>query len=273
MIKKNIKPLIHLFRRSTERYRALPNCIIAGAMRAGTGSLYNYLSEHPDVIRSRERKEVHFFDLHYEYGVNWYRTHFPLAFFAKKSVIMEASPYYMIHPQVPKRIKKLIPNTRIVFLVRNPIDRAYSHYQNNLKKRFEDLTFEEAIQKEVQRIEGEEDTLRNDPFYQSWAFQRFTYLRRGLYIKDILNWNHYFSRTQIEIIQSELLFQKPSEALEKLEDWLCLSHHKYRDLKHHNQSDYSTVLKDSVRNHLAKFFAPYNEKLFKFLGYRLDWRK
>ena len=123
-----------IFPRILFRRDALPHFLIIGAQKAGTTSLASYLAAHPGVVPSK-RKEVHFFDLNYEKGVDWYRSHFPIArgqglrrrMRGRRMLTGEASPYYIFHPLAASRAFDLLPAARVIVLLRNPVDRAYSH--------------------------------------------------------------------------------------------------------------------------------------------------
>ncbi len=127
----------------------LPNFIIAGAMRCGTTSLNGYLREHPEVAVSTP-KEVHFFDVHYDEGLEWYLRHFPDSDMA--TAIGEATPDYLHHPDALHRIAQTIPEVKLLILLRNPVDRAYSHYWHNRSRDKEPLSFEAALEAEPDRI-------------------------------------------------------------------------------------------------------------------------
>ena len=134
----------------------LPNFMIIGFPKCGTTSLYDYLTQHPQITPPLG-KEIDFFDRLYERGVNWYRVRFPgkaYNFFKhtasnKKIFTGEATPRYVFHPLALQRIKKLIPDSKFIILLRNPIDRAYSHYNMNFQNGYEYRTFEDAIEHEV----------------------------------------------------------------------------------------------------------------------------
>ncbi len=125
-----------LYRQATWHLRSLPNFIVIGANKSGTTSLYFYLSQHPQLLPS-STKEVHFFDgggtksniNTFPKGPSWYRSHFPL----KKDMLphqktFEASPSYICHPLVPRRIFELLPDVKIIALLRNPTERAIAHF-------------------------------------------------------------------------------------------------------------------------------------------------
>src|SRR5262245_3882775 len=154
------------YRSATSSLRLLPNFIIIGTQKGGTSSLYRYLMQHP-LIKPSFMKDVHYFDLHFAEGDNWYRARFPLSLYkyylkqVKKQEIItgEASPYYLPHPHVPKRAAALVPQAKLIILLRNPVERAYSHYNHALKHKQETLPFEEAIKAEENRLRGELDKL------------------------------------------------------------------------------------------------------------------
>src|SRR5262245_18320944 len=120
----------HCYRKakSAHRKRTMgnPHFIIIGAQRCGTTSLYNYLIRQLGVIPAA-MKEVHFFDLNYQKGNEWYFSQFPEL--GRDQITGEASPYYIFHPRVPQRIKNLLPSIKLIVLLRNPTNRAFSHYQ------------------------------------------------------------------------------------------------------------------------------------------------
>jgi hypothetical protein len=159
----------------TRGMRLLPDFIIIGGQRCGTTSLFNYLTQHPDVFPSCP-KEVHYFSIHYHKGVNWYRSHFPLVMqksyvergHDRRFVAGEATPYYIAHPHAPQRIAETVPEAKLIVLLRNPVDRAYSHYHYEVKNGLETLSFAEAIDREDERLAGEQAARgRNLPQLQS----------------------------------------------------------------------------------------------------------
>ncbi len=128
---------------------SLPTFVIAGAMRSGTTSLNGYLREHPDIVMSQP-KEVHFFDVHYDKGLDWYSGHFDGAEAA--TAVGEATPDYLFDPQAPGRIAATLPGAKILVMLRDPVDRAYSHYWHNVARDKERLTFAEAVAAEPSRL-------------------------------------------------------------------------------------------------------------------------
>jgi hypothetical protein len=120
----------------------LPSFVIIGTAKGGTTSLFGYLVSHPEVFLPPE-KEIHFFDEHYDNGTGWYREQFAAA--GDRQVVGEATPQYMYHPHVPARMAALVPDAKLVAILRNPAERAYSHYWFQRSKYTSRHSFEEAI--------------------------------------------------------------------------------------------------------------------------------
>ncbi len=136
--------------------RALPGAVIIGAQKCGTSSLHNYLTQSPGVIAPL-RKEVHYFDVNYGRGEGWYRGHFGRQ--GEPGLNLDSSPYYLFHPAVPARMHELLPDARLIVLLRNPARRAYSHYWHERDKGREKLSFEAAIDAEPARLGQVEERL------------------------------------------------------------------------------------------------------------------
>lgn len=186
----------------------LPSFIIAGTQKGGTTSLHYYLNEHPDVYMS-EKKEVHFFDLNFEKGIGWYEKHFEHC--KEVQTAGETTPFYMFHPDVPKRIKDLMPGIKIIFVLRNPIERAWSHYWHEVVKGRETLSFEEALEQEEKRIK------QNQKY-----FQNKSYRSRGEYAEQIHRYISLFGSGQVLILLSEELRSNPENTLKEVFTFLGL---------------------------------------------------
>ena len=125
----------------------LPNFLVIGSARCGTSWLDENLRQHPEVYLPRDDKEVHFFDNKYHMGIEWYERFFEGS---EAQAIGEVTPSYLYYGHVAGRIKEHVPDVKMIALLRNPAERAYSHYWNivaNHKKRNEpfDMTFEEKL--------------------------------------------------------------------------------------------------------------------------------
>lgn len=161
----------------------LPTFLIAGAMRCGTTSLNAYLREHPEISVGQP-KEVHFFDQNYERGIDWYLQHFPDADGSR--AVGEATPAYLYFPEVAERIATTLPEVKILLLLRDPVDRAHSHFWHNRSVGREELDFAEAIASEPERLERNRE-------YRA----RYSYLDRGRYGRQLENMLRYIPGERI----------------------------------------------------------------------------
>jgi hypothetical protein len=279
---KKKKSLSHLKRRSTlwvsKHYReltahdrVLPNFIIIGVQKGGTSSLFNYLLQHPNIIRGY-KKEVKFFDGNYHKGIDWYRYNYPLMTQMSDPIVQtgEASPSYVFHPLVPKRVKEALPNIKLVLLLRDPVARAYSHYQGNLRKGHEKLTFEEAIEQEQSRLDGEQEAIVADQHYPMYNYLVYSYLARGIYIEQIRNWLKSFTREQILIQRSEDLFSNPQDVYTRVLTFFGLPEWKPDNFEIINFGRYE-MMEPQTKNKLREYFNPFNQELYDYLGTNFDW--
>ncbi len=187
--------------------RSLPQFIIVGVQKGGTTSLYDYLCQIPQVW-SAATKEVHYFDINFDRGMNWYHDRFPIERELELAGALtgEASPYYLFHPHAIARIKATVPEARLIVCLRNPVDRAISHYWHNVKKGREPLSISDAFAAEPERLKGEDARMYLDPTYVSYNHQHYSYLSRGYYADQLHRLFQHFSREQVLIIKSEDLF-------------------------------------------------------------------
>lgn len=259
-------------RRLTSSKRKLPNFMIIGGQRCGTTSLYNYVAQHPDVVPAFI-KETHFFDRAYGRGLDWYRTFFPLSNSShpgRKKITGEATPYYLFDHYVPARVAEAVPDVKLIVLLRNPIDRAYSHYQFESRIGKERLSFAQAVEREFELFSEEEARVLADPEYQSDVFSRFSYVARGLYLKQLQRWRKYFSEEQFLIIKSEDFYKNTAAVLSSVFWFLGLDDVLIPDRKSYNSAVYEPM-PDQVRSLLADHFTPFNQQLYNYLGRDFKW--
>ena len=267
------------YRLATSRLRTTPDFIIVGAQRCGTTSLYRYLIGHPSVVPA-SKKEVHFFDFNYEKGLGWYRSHFPLRAYkyyrktihGKSLLTGEASPYYLFHPQALRRIAETFPAIKLIAILRNPIDRAYSHYQHEVRRGHETLSFEEAIDRERQRLQGELDGMLAEESSCSFAHQHYSYLSRGIYATQLCELRRAgFSDEQVLALQAEEFFGAAEHHFKRLLEFLGLPEWQPEKFEPFNLLDYEEM-GGGMRERLRLFFEPHNQKLYELLGRDFGWR-
>ena len=210
-MKRAAKSLIDLWRISTSNYRSLPDFLVIGAQKGGSTSLYDYLIQHPEIY-SATTKEVHFFSNLYGKGDAWYRAQFH---WQKNGVITgEATPYYLFHPLAAPRIARLIPHVKIIVVLRDPVDRAISHYYHAVRHGFEHLSICDAIERSIVEFSQDEKTVMEGSY--SFNHQERSYGPRGLYAEQLSRYTKLFSSSQLLIIRSEDLFTAPAKMLKRL---------------------------------------------------------
>jgi len=253
----------------TNEKRALPNFMIIGAQKAGTTSLFRYLSQHSNISGSPFSKELNFFDEEYNRGVEWYRSNFPVK--KEGNHYFEGTTHYLFNPAVPSRVKEMLPNAKFIILLRNPIDRAFSSYKHQIRAGRETLPFEEAIQSETARLAGEEEKLLNDPTYISYNYTHYSYIERGKYSTQINRWLKTFNKEQLLIIPSNDLFSNTESTLNDIFNFLSIPAQKININKKHNTGNYTDKMSPAIREHLSDIFLPYNEELYQIIDRDLQW--
>lgn len=228
------RPIVPATKRAIRRYgmatasrRALPQYLLIGAKRGGSTTLARNLVSSPGVhalFPQRESlKGTYFFDVNYSRGGAWYRSHFPTVASLGNEIVGDASPYYLSHPHAAERARQLVPDARIVCVLRNPVDRAFSHYRERVKQGLETLpTFEAALEAEPDRLAGEVERMLNDPTYVSWNHLNFGYADQSRYASSLERWFQHWPREQVLVERSEDLYEDPHAALNRTRHFLGL---------------------------------------------------
>ena len=271
-------------RMATASQRALPDFVVLGAMKAGSTSLYHAISQHPQVVEAL-RKGVHYFDSNTTRGLRWYRAHFPLrgelaaaGAPGRPALTGEASPSYLVHPRAPGNIADLLPETRLIAILRDPVRRAVSHYNHNARKsqdqgqEREPLSFADAIAAEEDRLAGEVERMLADPTYDSVPFSRYSYKARGRYAEQLERYAALFPRERILVLQSEAFYRDVQGTMDRVFDFLGLGAWSVQDDEPQNAYGYRVPepSPDTLAS-LRGYFAPHNARLYAFLGEEYDW--
>ncbi len=263
----------------TSRIRSLPDFLIIGGQRCGTTSLYRYLARHPAVVSAVLNKGVHYFDTNYDKGPNWYRSHFPSdpykALVARRRSVSrvitgEGSPYYAFHPLAAARIADVLPSVKAILILRDPVTRAHSHHTHELARGFESLPFEEALEREEERLAGEEERMKSDPSYYSFSHQHHSYVARGRYLEQIERWLNFFPRDQLMIVDADDLFAEPDATFRSVLRFLELEELSLDSYEKLNAHSYSSM-SDQARSFLEARFEEPDRALGAFLGRDLGW--
>lgn len=255
-------------RRLTAARRALPDFLILGAQKAGTTSLYDQLAKHPAVAPAF-RKELHYFTQPDPPSESWYRAHFPIA--APGRLTGEATPYYLFHPAAPARVKVMLPDVKLIAMLRNPIDRAWSHYQFSIKLGSEQRSFDEAIEAELAFRADVEAGRRADHEPGDAPHIHHTYLARGLYAVQLQRWLAHFGHEQMRVIQSESYFAGDEAVWRDILAHLGLASAALDRPQWLKRGGYADGVSADWRGRLIEYFRPHNRTLWNLLGRRYDW--
>lgn len=262
-------------------YRALPDFLILGAQRCGTSSLYRYLGAHPDIIPS-VRKETEYFSRSFHEGEDWYRAHFALRSRValqrrvrrQDQLCFEATPDYLFYPLVPGRVFSTLPDAKFIVLLRDPVDRAFSHHKHMRRLGFEKLSFEEALAVEEDRISDDLSRIQFEPSYRARAALRYSYLARGRYAEQLERWYDFFSRERFLILDSHAFFTAQKEMLLQVCAFLGVRNWTPGRFKNYSQSTdpgFGDTVSGGLRKRLEDYFAQPNEDLVNLTGRQYTW--
>jgi Sulfotransferase domain len=282
---------LKFYRVMTNYIRLMPDFLIIGGQRCGTTSFYYYLTEHPSII-SASTKETNFFIKNFGKGPSWYRAQFPSSIQKQfvKNVLKqdfltgEGTPYYLLYPHAPRRTFETVPHVKLIALLRNPVDRAYSQYWKEISEGFETWAFEDAIKGEHERIAGEREKMLQDEDYYSYNFRHFSYLLRGIYVDQLQNWMRYYPREQMLILRSEDLYKDPAAVVQQALDFLGVTNkqpninkefknYKRPSKKGYKNKDNPPKMDPKTREYLIEYFRPHNARLYDLLGVNFGWDK
>ena len=277
-------PVVGLLRRLvaavgwlTAPWRSEPDFIVLGAQRAATTTLYRILSDHPGVVRPTQAKGIGYFDEEHHRGRRWYRSHFPLTRVTRASgdrprrLTFESRGYYLHHPLAPERIARELPGVRVVAVVRDPVERAYSAYRHEHARGYDDLTFAEAVEQEPARLAGEVERICADPAYRSHAHRHQAYLTRSQYSEQVQRYVDALGADRVHVVDAgRLLSADPGPELHLLEDFLGLARWQPAEVEHWNARP-SSPLDPGLEARLRAHFAPYDEELARLTGRVPSW--
>jgi hypothetical protein len=245
-----------------------PDFVVLGAQRAGSTSLYAYLTTHPQVVPAA-RKEVRYFSSLHDRSWAWYRRQFPAAL-AAGAITGEATPYYLFHPHAPRRVAERLPRARLIVVLRNPVARAVSQWAHETARGTEWLPLAEAIAAEPGRLAGELERMLADEQYASTAHQHHSYVARGRYADQLAAWFAHFPRERLLVLRSEDLYADPAAVVRQVTDFLELEPAPLGDARPHNERAYPPP-EPALRKHLEATFAPANRALEDLLGRPFGW--
>jgi hypothetical protein len=234
----------------------LPNLIIGGAQKCGTTSLHRLVESHTDVFFPTGKQEIHFFDFKHEYrkGIESFARRFDQ--WGGQSVVAQTSPLYLYLPEVPPRIHAALPGVKLIFILRSPTDRAYSHYWHEVRSGWEWCSFEDALDREPDRIATGFDGQRH-----------YSYVDRGRYAQQLSRYAQHFSPNQMLILSQDDLRDDLSNVCRQVETFLGIGGGRFRmdalRSSHHNACRLPRI------RAIQRLVRPLRQKMPR-LGYLVD---
>lgn len=251
----------------TIEHRPIPSVIIIGAQKAGTTSLFCNLENHPNILSSFI-KEPQYFNRRYSWGLRAYRSFFPKVDPSLRGPIhvLESSPDYLFLPEVPARIQSLIPQTKLIIMLREPVSRAYSQFQHNSRRGWENRSFEEAVEEDLAKLR--QNGVLQAPEENWRKYRDHSYVRRGVYHPQLNRWLELFPRDNIHLMTAEAFYDEPelktSETLRFLGlDTIAMDTSDAKNAGNYNKKSIP------MRERLSEVFAPYNRQLSE--DYGINW--
>ncbi len=277
-VQRAIRGATRRLARGTAGSRVLPSFLLIGTQRGGTTSLFHYLLQHPQVRGAVADKEVHFFDRPGFTALDGYRAAFPSAAAVARAersaggrvVVGEATPYYLFHPAVPGRVAAALPDVRLIAILRDPVERAWSQYRHECDLGFESLPFPEALEAEEERTAGAVERLLVDPAATSFEHQHHSYVARGRYLEQLERWWAALPRERLLLVRSEDLYADPAGTFDAITAHLGVEPWQPAAWRAYNAST-SSGLSDELRSGLRETFRPWNERLAEATGRSWGW--
>jgi hypothetical protein len=296
VLRKIKKEIIYNFRKQEEHWlgkkilrrspHAAPDFMIIGTPKSGTTSLFQYLIQHPKIIPSA-KKELFYFSGRQAWGIRWYLKQFPVKEIKNGKLTFDGTPTYLYYKHGLQRISRLLPNVKLIIILRNPIERAFSQWNFHKKgssfllkhpKAKDQRPFKKAVQEEIK------NNSNVHPYFQ--------YVIRGAYAKHLKNVYSYFSKKQVLLLDFAVLKNNPQAVLKKITDFLDIKfiYQKYdksneertglletkddskgQNLKVYNVSKYEESIDKETEQFLYNYYKPYNKELEQLTDIKFSW--
>jgi hypothetical protein len=257
------------WRMATHQLRHLPTVIIVGAQKAGTTQLYAHMVKHPRVFAG-VKKEVDYFSKQPDRPVAWYRSRFPLRLQveARDGHVLEASPSYLPMPQALRQMQSVVPDARLIVLLRDPVSRAFSHYQHRKTRHLESRTFEQAVADELQTYVF---PARRGVALAPNAQPMLGYVGRGYYALQLELLLALYPLNRVLVIDSAELFSDTSATCRRVFDFLGLEDFDVQPGKVYNRGYYQEKVDPRVAEQLREHYLPYDKLLEDVVGRPFQW--
>jgi len=269
LLKRNIFAL-------TGSIRVLPDFLVIGAKRCGTTSLFYHLPEHPCISKS-PHDNMGFFNDNFHLGVNWYKSFFPTIFTRNKIksefgnfLAFDVTTTYMEEESTANNVYQIKPNMKIIVILRNPVDRAYSQYHLNLREKAEKRSFEDAMEENMNELNKESH--ERYEIKPKFSVEENNYLKKSLYAQQLRHWLNIFPMESMLILSTEEFESKQQVIYNKIFEFLNISQFEVKNTEKMEKGSYPQM-KSETRSLLLDYFRSHNNELFKLINKKFDWEK
>lgn len=226
-----------------------PDYLILGAQKCGTTSLKEYIREHPDVGFVCAKREIDYFSDHWDKDTNWYEKELPVG-----HTVGEKSTNYLFYPKVPNRVAESYPDIKLIVLLRDPVDRAYSQYWHNY--------YNNDVDRENRSFSGA--IKGKDITFEDWdeltdRLNYYTYIERGQYSWQIRRWLKHFDISQFFFIKTENFKEQTQYEFDRVCSFLNSQSYMIQPIPYKKQK-YAAMPPDT-RKELEEYFQPFNNEL------------
>lgn len=235
--------------------RPLPDVVMIGAIRGGSTALYANLLQHPDV-KGPFRKELHYLNTRWARGERWYRAQFPMVIGSRSWQAIEATPAYLAFPDAPARMRETQPDVRLLLTLRDPVDRAVSHWKFRTQRSHETRSLDEVVADEATVTDGDIST---------------QILTHGHYAAHLERWFEVFDQDRFLIVDAADLFTDPESAMNQVYDWLGVSRRPLPPVSVRNASRTDATPTETAVASLRDHYRPHDERLVTLLGRSFSW--
>ena len=258
---------------ATAGLRPSPDFLLIGTKRGGTTSLGRYLFAHPGVAqlfpKQATPKGVRYVDEHPERSARWYRSHFATVIVRGPAVhprklAGEATANYLFHPDGAALAHAVAPDAKILVLVRDPVERAWSHWRERTRRGVETLSFDDALA-------AEEDRLTAAFAGGGATAGNVAYRAQGRYAELLPPWFERFGRDRVLVLVSEEFYADPAARYAEAVAFLGLAAHSLGEYPAYNFRPPTEAMREETRAELERYFAPRNRGLEELLGRELPW--
>lgn len=273
---------------ATASRRPMPDFLLIGTKRGGTTSLYYDLLKVPQIVplfpsarylpKANETKGVHFFDSNYHRGLRWYRSYMPTERSRERAqrrigrpvIVGEASPYYLFHPLAAERAHAAVPDAKLLLLLRDPVQRTYSHWKERRRSNAEPLDFDAALAAEEGRLAGEEQKLIDDPRYYSYAYEQQSYVAQSRYVRALRRWADLYGMERILVVASEEYYSDQPGTVARVAQFLGVDGSSVAAGARMNAAP-GEKLSPELQSRLSALFTEDNAQLEEMIGRSLPW--